>query len=124
MVFLLHSGTSSHTRNAHAPSPHTLNTRTHNTHARKKHAQVYDARDEEERGFGLLGDDDHLWTRDDREQQRHQVKRAKRFLDILWANAPEKVRARICACWALVLGVLGVCYGPVKSAGRGGLLLL
>jgi len=52
---------------------------------------VWDARDDEERGFGLLGDDDHLWTKDRREQQQHQVKRARRFLDILWANTPEQV---------------------------------
>ncbi|GBF97521.1 hypothetical protein Rsub_10444 [Raphidocelis subcapitata] len=47
--------------------------------------------DEEDRGFGLLGDGDGLWYRDTREQQQHQVKRARRFLDILFNNAPEKV---------------------------------
>lgn len=53
--------------------------------------KVWDARDDADRGFGLLGDDDHLWTKDSRERQQHQVKRAKRFLDVLYANAPERV---------------------------------
>lgn len=55
--------------------------------------QVYDPSDDEDRGFGLLGDADHLWKKDTRERQQHQVKRAKRFLDILFNHAPEKVSA-------------------------------
>uniref|UniRef100_A0A383VY91 Uncharacterized protein n=1 Tax=Tetradesmus obliquus TaxID=3088 RepID=A0A383VY91_TETOB len=53
--------------------------------------RVYDARDDADRSFGLLGDSDHLWTKTEREQQKHQVKRAKKFLDILFEHAPEKV---------------------------------
>lgn len=53
--------------------------------------RVYDPSDEEDRGFGLLGDEDHLWTKDVRERQQHQVKRATRFLDILYNHAPERV---------------------------------
>lgn len=52
---------------------------------------VYGPEDEEDRSFGLLGDRDWLWTKRDREKQAHQVKRATRFLDILFDNAPEKV---------------------------------
>jgi broad specificity phosphatase PhoE len=53
--------------------------------------RVYDARDGANRGLGLLGDSDHLWTKESRERQKHQVKRAKKFLDILFDRAPEQV---------------------------------
>jgi hypothetical protein len=35
--------------------------------------QVYDPEVDQDRGFGLLGDSDHLWTSDQREIQKHQV---------------------------------------------------
>lgn len=38
-------------------------------------SQVYEPEDDEDRGFGLLGDSDHLWTPDERERQKHQVGR-------------------------------------------------
>ena len=41
--------------------------------------------------FGLLTDDDHLWKKNKREKQRHQVKRAEKFLETLFANAEEQV---------------------------------
>ncbi|KAG2487444.1 hypothetical protein HYH03_014011 [Edaphochlamys debaryana] len=41
-------------------------------------------------GFGLLSDEDPLWT-EERETQGHQTKRALQFLDDLWAFTPEKV---------------------------------
>ncbi|GFR49914.1 hypothetical protein Agub_g12022, partial [Astrephomene gubernaculifera] len=41
-------------------------------------------------GFGLLADEDPLWT-EKRETQAHQVKRARSFLADLWAHAPERV---------------------------------
>eukprot|EP00878_Enallax_costatus_P000755 GHUV01000873.1.p1 GENE.GHUV01000873.1~~GHUV01000873.1.p1 ORF type:complete len:419 (+),score=142.48 GHUV01000873.1:272-1528(+) len=53
--------------------------------------KVYDPRAGTDRGLGLLGDSDHLWTKDTRERQKHQVKRAKKFLDILYERAPEQV---------------------------------
>ncbi|KAF6258773.1 histidine phosphatase superfamily [Scenedesmus sp. NREL 46B-D3] len=53
--------------------------------------RVYDPSDDADRSFGLLGDSDHLWTKTERERQKHQVKRAKKFLDILFEHAPEKV---------------------------------
>jgi len=34
---------------------------------------VFDPRDDADRGFGLLGDSDHLWSKDKRERQKHQV---------------------------------------------------
>lgn len=43
------------------------------------------------RPFGLISDTDTLWTKDAREQQKHQVKRARAFLDILFAHAEERV---------------------------------
>jgi hypothetical protein len=36
--------------------------------------QVYDPDSDEDRSFGLLGDSDHLWTPDQRERQKHQVR--------------------------------------------------
>jgi hypothetical protein len=45
--------------------------------ARPRHPlnpQVWDAADEEGRGFGLLGDADHLWFKDTRERQHHQAR--------------------------------------------------
>lgn len=35
--------------------------------------QVYDPEVDQDRGFGLLGNSDHLWTSDQRETQKHQV---------------------------------------------------
>jgi hypothetical protein len=35
---------------------------------------VYDPSDDADRSFGLLGDSDHLWTKTEREQQKHQVR--------------------------------------------------
>lgn len=35
--------------------------------------QVYDPEVDQDRGFGLLGDSDQLWTPDKRERQKHQV---------------------------------------------------
>ncbi|KAF8061943.1 Cnot4 [Scenedesmus sp. PABB004] len=52
---------------------------------------VWDPEARADRGFGLLGDADHLWTKDKRERQKHQVRRAKHFLDILFEHAPERV---------------------------------
>jgi hypothetical protein len=37
--------------------------------------RVYDPRDDADRSFGLLGDSDHLWTKTERERQKHQVRR-------------------------------------------------
>lgn len=45
---------------------------------------------EEEDGFGLLSDNDLMWTKD-RETQKQQVKRATRFLYDLYEFAEEKV---------------------------------
>jgi broad specificity phosphatase PhoE len=42
------------------------------------------------RPFGLISDADTLWTKDAREQQKHQVKRARAFLDILFAHAQDE----------------------------------
>lgn len=53
-------------------------------------SRVCDA-EEFDRPFGLMGDEDHLWTKHHRERQHHQVKRAKKFLDILFDHAPEQV---------------------------------
>lgn len=36
--------------------------------------KVYDPRAGKQRGLGLLGDSDHLWTKDKREAQKHQVR--------------------------------------------------
>jgi hypothetical protein len=36
--------------------------------------QVYDPKVDEDRGFGLLGDSDHLWTANERERQKAQVR--------------------------------------------------
>jgi hypothetical protein len=41
--------------------------------------RVYDPSDDADRSFGLLGDSDHLWTKTEREQQKHQV-RGERML--------------------------------------------
>lgn len=46
---------------------------------------------EDKTEFGLLDDDDHLWKKNKREKQQHQVKRAERFLETLFANAEEQV---------------------------------
>lgn len=35
--------------------------------------RVHDPRVDADRGFGLLGDSDHLWTKNKRERQKHQV---------------------------------------------------
>lgn len=35
--------------------------------------RVYNPEDDADRSFGLLGDSDHLWTKDSRERQKHQV---------------------------------------------------
>ncbi len=41
--------------------------------------------------FGLLTDDDHLWKKNKREKQKHQVRRAEKFLETLFNNAEEQV---------------------------------
>ena len=41
--------------------------------------------------FGLLTDDDHLWKKNKREKQKHQVRRAEKFLETLFDNAEEQV---------------------------------
>lgn len=57
--------------------------------------QVYDPEVDQDRGFGLLGDSDHLWTSDQREVQKHQVG--------VWAS-----RA-VCASWTGLREDAGCC---------------
>ena len=46
---------------------------------------------EDKSDFGILTDDDHLWKKNKREKQRHQIKRAEKFLETLFDNAEEQV---------------------------------
>lgn len=45
--------------------------------------RVYDPRDDADRGLGLLGDSDHLWTKESRERQKHQVRPAAGPLSVV-----------------------------------------
>lgn len=46
---------------------------------------------EDKTTFGLFSDKDEMWTKNKRERQHHQVKRAEKFLYTLFENAPEPV---------------------------------
>ena len=70
------------------------------------------------RPFGLVSDADTLWTRDAREQQGHQVERARAFLDILFARAGERVAVVVTHSGfarSLLLAVEREPYRPVNA---------
>jgi len=77
-----------------------------------------DDRDPVPRPLGLVSDADTLWTKGEREQQKHQVRRARAFLDILFARAEERVAVVVTHSGfarSLLLAVEREPYRPVNA---------
>jgi hypothetical protein len=70
--------------------------------------RVYDPSDDADRSFGLLGDSDHLWTKTERERQKHQV-------GSLHADSCVGFRYVLTVCWGATVLLLRILLGHIAQ---------